>query len=61
MVKKYTDEWSIFLASLWLFINIFITVLFLLEALHRAKINLPLHYATLGICIAGTSFHQTQL
>ena len=50
-----------FLASLWLFINIFITVLFLLEALHRAKINLPLHYATLGICIAGTSFHQTQL
>ena len=34
--------------------------LFLLEALHRA-INLPLHYATLTTCIAGTSLQQPQL
>ena len=34
--------------------------IFLLEALHRATINLPLHYATLTTCITGTSLHQTQ-
>ena len=36
--------------------------LFLLEALYiELLINLPLYYATLTTCIAGTSLHQTQL
>ena len=34
----------------------------LLEALYiELIINLPLYYATLSTCIAGTSLHQTQL
>ena len=35
--------------------------LFLLEALIELLINLPLYYATLTTCIAGTSLHQTHL
>ena len=34
----------------------------LLEALYiELVINLPLYYATLSTCIAGTSLYQTQL